>query len=190
MKNNWVSLLALLVSIIALMLSYRVVPVDFKDYWGFVLGVQSLLVTILIGWQILNVFEVKRQIEDFNETISKLKKENENIIHDKISDYDLTVSALFQQLEGIRQFNSGHGKDALAFFMESLKLLNTASDKTPVDGLVSYILGIKSEKLYVSPISKEDIDVYLQIISDCTSEKKTELLKYVMSLPVSKENDN
>lgn len=55
---------------------------------------------------------------------------------------------------------------------------------------MSYILGIKSEKLYVSPISKEDIDVYLQIISDCTSEKKTELLKYVMSLPVSKENDN
>lgn len=190
MKDNWVSLLALLVSIIALMLSYRVIPVDFKDYWGFVLGVQSLLVTILIGWQILNVFEVKRQIEDFNETISKLKKENDNLIHDKISDYDLTVSALFQQLEGIRQFNSGHGKDALAFFMESLKLLNTASDKTPIDGLVSYILGIKSKKLYVSPISKEDIDVYLQIISDCTSEKKTELLKYIMSLPVSKENDN
>ena len=145
MRNCWVSILALVMSVIALMLSYRVAPIDFKDYWGFVLGVQSLLVTILIGWQILNVFEVKRQIEDFNETISKLKKENENIIHDKISDYDLTVSALFQQLEGIRQFNSGHGKDALAFFMKSLKLLNAASDKTPIDGLVSYILGIKSE---------------------------------------------
>ena len=49
-------------SVIALMLSYRVAPIDFKDYWGFVLGVQSLLVTILIGWQILNVFEFKRQI--------------------------------------------------------------------------------------------------------------------------------
>ena len=112
------------------------------------------------------------------------------IFHDKISDYDLTVSALFQQLEGIRQFNSGHGKDALAFFMKSLKLLNAASDKTPIDGLVSYIFGIKSEKLYVSPISKEDVDLYLQIISNCTSEKKPELLKYVMSLPVSEKNDN
>lgn len=74
MRNCWVSILALVMSVIALMLSYRVATIDFKDYWGFVLGVQSLLVTILIGWQILNVFEVKRQIEDFNETISKLKK--------------------------------------------------------------------------------------------------------------------
>lgn len=74
--------------------------------------------------------------------------------------------------------------------MKSLKLLNAASDKTPIDGLVSYILGIKSEKLYVSPISKEDVDLYLQIISNCTSEKKPELLKYVMSLPVSEKNDN
>ncbi len=63
MKNNWVSLLALLVSIIALMLSYRVIPVDFKDYWGFVLGLLTLLVTMLIGWQIYNSLEIKDQIE-------------------------------------------------------------------------------------------------------------------------------
>ena len=42
----------------------------------------------------------------------------------------------------------------------------------------------------VIPISKEDVDLYLQIISNCTSEKKPELLKYVMSLPVSEKNDN
>lgn len=190
MKNNWVSLLALLISIIALVLSYRVVPVDFKDYWGFVLDVLTLFITILIGWQIYNSIEVKKQIDSFNDVIDELKRENERLIHGKISDYDKTVSALFNQLEGIRLFYKGNGAGALAFFMESLKLLNVASDKTPMDGLVSYIWAIKTNNLCVDPINKEDIDVYLQIISDCTSEKKTELLKYVMSLPVSKENDN
>lgn len=35
MRNCWVSILALVMSVIALMLSYRVAPIDFKDYWGF-----------------------------------------------------------------------------------------------------------------------------------------------------------
>lgn len=62
MKNNWVSLLALVIAVIALMLSYRVVPIDFKDYWGFVLGLQSLFITILIGWQIYDTIDMKKEI--------------------------------------------------------------------------------------------------------------------------------
>lgn len=75
MKNNWVSLLALLVSIVALMLSYRVVPVDFKDYWGFVLGVLTLLVTILIGWQIYNSLEIKDQLDSTKKNLLEIEQQ-------------------------------------------------------------------------------------------------------------------
>ena len=34
MRNCWVSILALVMSVIALMLSYRVAPIDFKDAWS------------------------------------------------------------------------------------------------------------------------------------------------------------
>ena len=185
MKNNWVSLLALLVSIIALMLSYRVIPIDFKDYWGFVLGVQSLLVALLIGWQILNVFEVRKQVEKFNDTIDKLKSENNRLIQDKISDYSKTVSALFQQNEGIQRYYNGDRVGGLSCLMNALKLLNNASDKTQVDGLIDFILALKKDDFSARPVNKKDIDTYLEIISNCNSEKKTELLKHVMSLPVN-----
>lgn len=75
MKNNWVSLLALLVSIIALMLSYRVIPVDFKDYWGFVLGLLTLLVTMLIGWQIYNSLEIKDQLDSTKKNLLELEQQ-------------------------------------------------------------------------------------------------------------------
>lgn len=187
MKNNWVSLLALLVSIIALMLSYRVVPVDFKDYWGFVLGVQSLLVTILIGWQIINVFEVKKQIDSFNTTIIDLRKENKRTIDEKIKDYDKTASAIFYQIEGIRYFDKGNGSFALNYFMAALQSLNGSMDQTPLTGIVSYILGIKEDNIVVSPIEKKEIDSYIEIISNSKSLQKQEMIKFVMSLPVKNE---
>ena len=64
MRNCWVSILALVISVIALMLSYRVAPIDFKDYWGVVLGTLSLLVTLLIGWQIYGSLEMEKQMKD------------------------------------------------------------------------------------------------------------------------------
>lgn len=182
MKNYLISIIAILLSIIALMLSYRVNIIDFKDYWGLVLGVQSLLITVLIGWQILNVFEIKKQIQGFNKTINILRQENKNIIQDKIMDYDQTVNALFSQMEGIRHFREGHGKDALSYFMEALKVLNKASYKAPVEGIISYILGIKQENLHISHLQQEEIDAYIEIASSINSDNKVDLIKFLTSL--------
>lgn len=182
MKNYLMSISAILLSIIALMLSYRVNTVDFKDYWGVVLGVQSLLTTILIGWQILNVFEIKKQIQGFNEAISKLRQENQNLIQNKIMDYDQTVDALFQQMEGIRYFHEGHGDIALSYFMHALEVLNKASNKEPLEGIISYILGIKQKRLHISDLKQEEIDAYVEIASSINSDNKVDLIKFLISL--------
>lgn len=78
MKINWISLLALLVSIIALMLSCRVAYIDFKDYWGFVLGVLSLFVTLLIGWQIYNSLDIKKQLDETRKKQIEIEKQFED----------------------------------------------------------------------------------------------------------------
>lgn len=103
MKSNKLSLLSLALSFVALMLSFRVVSVDFKDYWGFVLGVLSLLVTILIGWQIFNwmglkddVAVVNARMDELGEKIKqvdgKIKQVDKQIIRTKSMELDRIIN--------------------------------------------------------------------------------------------------
>lgn len=79
MKSNKLSLLSLALSFVALMLSFRVASVDFKDYWGFVLGVLSLLVTILIGWQIFNWMGLKDDVSEIKSKMDEVEKKSKKV---------------------------------------------------------------------------------------------------------------
>lgn len=78
MKNNWITLLSLLLSIIAILIAgVRLEPVKWGiDATNLLVDVLALLVTVLIGWQIYNVIEVKKQMDNVNE---KIKEYNEAI---------------------------------------------------------------------------------------------------------------
>lgn len=76
--KNWISLIALILSIISLCFSgFRMEPVTFGiDRYNFSIDVLSLLVTLLIGWQVINVISFEKRMKKIvdNET-SKLKNE-------------------------------------------------------------------------------------------------------------------
>lgn len=177
MKNNWVSLLALVISIIALMLSYRVIPVDFKDYWGFVLGVLTLFITILIGWQIYNSIEINKKIDRIDAIIQKE-------IELKIQDYNYVVSALFIQNKGIAHFEANRGEMALELFMESLEYLNKSTNQKYTEGVITYIEAIRNKSMYISFITQDQKYKYITILSECKCEKKTEIMDFIMNLNV------
>ena len=157
MKNNWVSLLALLISIIALVLSYRVVPVDFKDYWGFVLDVLTLFITILIGWQIYNSIEINKKIDRVDAIIEKE-------IELKIKDYNYVISALFIQNKGIVHFEANRGEISLDLFMESLDCLNKSTNQIYTEGVISYIKAIRDKKMNIGHVTQDKKDKYITIL--------------------------
>lgn len=60
----FISLLALIISIIALSHSYPHNPNLGYDYSGLLVCILSLLVTILIGWQVINVISLEKKMKD------------------------------------------------------------------------------------------------------------------------------
>lgn len=63
---------------IVIRLAPRGINLDF-DYYGVIVGILSLLVTILIGWNIFSVIDLKRIKEEYNSTILKIQKDNQLI---------------------------------------------------------------------------------------------------------------
>ncbi len=60
------SVVAAITSVIAISIAaYRSPNLGF-DYQGVIVGILSLLVTILIGWQIYNALEIKKEIKKGN----------------------------------------------------------------------------------------------------------------------------
>lgn len=73
-KENWSLILSgasILISIIAIcMAGYRTPNLGF-DYQGVIIAILSLLVTILIGWQIYNVIYVENRVRKSMESVIK-----------------------------------------------------------------------------------------------------------------------
>ena len=66
------SITALILSVIAVCVAVWRSPDLTFDYQGVIVGVLSLLVTALIGWQIFNVVEVSEKVSGIKETASEV----------------------------------------------------------------------------------------------------------------------
>lgn len=67
MKNNSFSIIALAISVISLLVSGYIICSENRfnaDWYAIVIGVLSLLITVLIGWNIYTVIDFDRRIEN------------------------------------------------------------------------------------------------------------------------------
>lgn len=62
--NNCLSIAAIICSVVAICVSLPPAPELGMDYIGVIIGILSLLVTMLIGWQIWNVIAIDKKIDD------------------------------------------------------------------------------------------------------------------------------
>lgn len=87
-ENRWVdlsngvawaiifSLVAIIMSIIAISTRYPRTDLSF-DYMGLIVGILSLLVTALIGWQVYNAIEMRGVIRDYDKLKHRLENYNQ-----------------------------------------------------------------------------------------------------------------
>ena len=97
-KHKWIIAVAITLSAVAIILSIisicKTYPTQNQrlDYWGLILGVLALLITILVGWQIFSIInfqsaqkeiqEAKKEIIDSHEKINTLYKEANELKED------------------------------------------------------------------------------------------------------------
>lgn len=86
-KHKWIIAIAILLSIIAITLSIvsicKTYPTQNQglDYWGLILGVLALLITILVGWQIFSIINfqsAQKEIQDAKTSFQKAEEEIRN----------------------------------------------------------------------------------------------------------------
>lgn len=117
--SNCLSITAIICSLVAICVSLPSAPNLGMDYTGVIVGILSLLVTMLIGWQIWNVIAIDKKIRDeVNKAKSSFIKEIEVI---KDSSY-IALQKLQFKTELIN-LNSYMSKGNFGQAIESLKSL-------------------------------------------------------------------
>lgn len=83
-KHKWIIAIAILLSVVAITLSIvsicKTYPTQNQglDYWGLILGVLALLITILVGWQIFSIINfqsAQKEIQDAKTSFQKAEEE-------------------------------------------------------------------------------------------------------------------
>lgn len=175
-----ISGLALVVSgviaILCLPSSHRV---DF-DYQGLLVGILSLLVTVLIGWQIWLAFDLKGYDQKIDALHKKTVKENEKL---KGETYMVLANNFLANVYPIRKNN-----DMYYFIIYSLYSIVYYSAGEDYKYCVEKIGQLSVAPLEKLSISREDKERLVGIASLVANKEKinnyNSLLKWILSLPV------
>jgi hypothetical protein len=180
-NKNWpllISIIAIVMSIIAICSSLKSFSLSETAYLGWTISVLSMLVVILMGWQIYKGIELQNFKNEIEERTSKA-------IELKIQDYNHTISAHLHNMHGLSciYVKNNFGGEGLAHFMIAIKEVNKATDKSPLKEIIDSCFELMSGN-YGIAISKEERIQYIQILSECGHEKRYELIEFILSLNV------
>lgn len=178
------SIVAIILSVISVLFTVGYACVEFPntnelnfDYMGIIISILSILVTVLLGWNIYTLIDLRRSKE---------------YIDDKLSDYDHEISGGLYQAMGISKFDQGQHYDALFFFMNGIREQNDCSKQVYTDNLINYILRIKNSNAesLKGTLNEETFEKYKSIIEDCKCKNsiKREIEEYLNSIQ-TKSND-
>lgn len=134
------SVIAVILSIIAIAVAvYRSPELGF-DYQGIIVAMLSLAVTFFVAVQIYQSFTLKRDIDHINNSLyERMKKENEGILDSYIKRTDDLVGSLKNDVERIiskRIEDYDHTVSASVFQVFSHGLMMQHKDKAALDCLM------------------------------------------------------
>ena len=85
--SNCLSIAAIICSVVAICVSLPSAPELGIDYIGVIVGILSLLVTMLIGWQIWNVIAIDKKIDGKVKQTSDSLTESINVTKKEMIEY-------------------------------------------------------------------------------------------------------
>lgn len=187
--SNCLSIAAIICSVVAICVSLPSVPELGIDYIGVIVGILSLLVTMLIGWQIYNVITIDKKIDgkieqvsnylsnnikEINkETLEHIQKKNDQMEEYILVSFDLMrseyfsinkkyKSALFSYLRVISQLSESTSEEKLSMIdlcFEKIKEIYSFTNKDMFKSLND-----EDRAFYIKSLLKIDHEMALDII--------------------------
>lgn len=170
----FLSIGALIISVIAIgICAPRYKELGF-DYTGIIVTVLSLLITILITWQIYITLTLDNRVKQYiSDRIRSTKADIYQDIDTKIKDYDYHLGSI---LLHTKANNIADKKNAIKYYFLALHFANKSSYKDNIDHLIDDLkicmaVFVPSKDSF----TKKDIDNFNQILNDCGNPKSIEL---------------
>lgn len=167
------SVIALLLSVVSILIvimyTYAKFPITEPhkfDYLGIIVGIFSVLITVLIGWNIYALIDLKQSKE---------------YINDKLDDYDHEISGGLYQAMGISKLDQQQYYEALFFFINGIKEQNMCSKPVYTENLINMILKMRDEEHKIS-LNEKSAGEYIEALNECTHRKREEAINYIKSL--------
>lgn len=177
----WISGVSLLLSVIAVCVSVWRSPELSFDYQGVLVGVLSLLVTMLVGFQIYNSIDVNRKISE----IEKVSRDTARIESSK--SIHATKSCMHTR-EGIESYNNHFVTIAIDEFMIALQEGILSEDNDMLEQPYHYLMMIMRGNKDGYPILKGEKDKYINILSS-VQIYKSDMNKLIRFISISDETD-
>lgn len=165
MKNPiyslYTGLLSIILSIVAICIAaYRTPELTF-DYQGVIVGALSLLVTVLIGWQIFNTLNFKKDIQDVKDAKNTIIYNSElNAIQTYMS-----LSEYYGKEIGIRPMNE-HGYRYIYFNLSVILHASIIGEYTTCNTYVKVLLETVTEEVKLRKADKDNIFKLISMISN------------------------
>lgn len=176
-----ISVASLLLSVIAVCVSVWRSPELSFDYQGVLVGVLSLLVTVLVGFQIYNSVDVNRKMNEI-ETVSRniARMESSKSIH--------ATKSYMHTHEGIENYRRHFVTIAIDEFMIALQEGVLSEDNDMLEKPYYYLDTIMRENKNGYPILKGEKDKYISILSSVPIYKDG-MGKLIRFISISEETD-
>jgi hypothetical protein len=175
--SSSLSIIAIIFSATALCLYKPRINLDF-DYLGAIVGILSLLITVLIGWniyQLIDIKDLKKELDNKSKKISKLKKSSE--IQNYEVCYSMNAQLVYIFLEQIKNNISSYSTTykIVYFGLKSLSFAYQAKRFSEFDYMKEILkqqIPKKGQQQFL--IKKEDKDECLKILHSIKMNNETE----------------
>lgn len=176
----WISGTSLLLSVIAVCVAAWRSPELSFDYQGVIVGVLSLLVTALIGWQIYNSIEINRKVNGTEDMARRITNE-------AMEKYGHSVKSFVLTLHTLPLYMANNVEYAIDNYMGAIK---EGLEGSATDGILlpfGYMKEIK-ERNKTGKVLSGKKNEYISLLSRIDVEGKTDMIRYIMdSVEVSRD---
>ena len=144
-KDRAFSIAAIVLSIVAIGLAIiRTTPFVFEntDFYGWVLAGLSLLVAILIGWQIYSYISVEQRANKILDEISKKYADLDSKNYDLMNSVDLKfkeLEAVSVSQQGMNFYAIGKYKESIRFMIHALNCYKSMNNNENVNSAISQL---------------------------------------------------
>lgn len=145
----------------------------------------GVLATFIV---IKNESQVRDAKNEFERKMAEVEEASRKYTKDRIADYELSMDAVAYHIVGMLEESKFNRERALALYMIALERISKATDKTPLDGIMSYAIGLIKENRRILRVSEEDKQRYRNIvrkIDHCDVLQLEELIKDIGCPPPS-----